>query len=257
MPSLRCCFGLLVLVVGSSGPAWSQEKKWTIRWYGQSFFQVTTTSGTRLVFDPHAIDQYPRQLVPADLVLVSHPHLDHSTLHAIPQRDKVKVLAGVTGTARRQEFVSIDENFRDCRIQNISTFHDKDNGMLRGRNSVFVVEVDGLRLCHLGDLGHTLNDRQLQRLGTVDVLMIPVGGIYTLNGSDARNVVAQIKPRRLILPMHYGTKVFQELLGPEEFLEGFPHVERKLNTNELVIDLTAEVPPRPRVVLLGWTSGGE
>lgn len=248
-----------VVVLGWFGarPTSAQEKKLSIRWFGQSFFQVTTSRGTRIVFDPHAIEQYPRQIVPADLVLISHPHLDHSALTYIPNRDKAKVIAGVTGTARRQEFVAVDEKFRDCQVYNVSLFHDKDNGMLRGRNSAFVVEVDGLRLCHLGDLGHELNDRQLKRLGEVDVLMIPVGGIYTLNGTDARAVVEQIKPKRLVLPMHYGTKAFQELLGPEEFLDGMEGVERRLTTNEFVLELSGPVPNRPRVVLLGWTSSGE
>jgi len=241
----------------SNASASAQNKKLTIRWYGQSFFQITTSSGTRVVFDPHAIEQYPRQIVPADLVLISHPHLDHATLNYIPNRDKAKIIAGITGTARRQEFVPVDETFRDCRIWNVSLFHDKDNGMLRGRNAAFVVEVDGVRICHLGDLGHELNDRQLKKIGPVDILMIPIGGIYTLNGTDARAVVDQIRPRRLVLPMHYGTKAFQELLGPEEFLEGLAGVERKRNTNELVLDLNTVIPPQPRVVLLGWTTEGD
>lgn len=253
-------FALLLTVVTGmlgAGPVLAQEKKLTIRWFGQSFFQVITSSGTRIVFDPHAIEQYPRQLVPADLVLISHPHLDHATLNHIANRDKAKVIAGVSGTARRQEFVAVDEKFRDCQLYNVSLFHDKDNGMIRGRNSAFIVEVDGLRICHLGDLGHELNDRQLKRIGEVDILMVPVGGIYTLNGTDARAVVEQIQPKRMILPMHYGTKVFKELLGPEEFLDGLEAVERRLHTNEVTLDVAAPVPPRPRVVLLGLAEGGD
>lgn len=253
---LASSLALATALLGGA-PLPAQEKKLTIRWFGQSFFQVTTSSGTRIVFDPHAIEQYPRQMVPADLVLISHPHLDHATLNYIPNRDKAKVIAGIGGTARRQEFIAVDEKFRDCQIYNVSLFHDKDNGMLRGRNSAFVVEVDGLRICHLGDLGHELSDRQLKRIGEVDILMIPIGGIYTLNGTDARAVVEQIQPKRLILPMHYGTKAFQELLGPEEFLDGLEGVERRLDTNELTLDAAAPIPPKPRVVLLGWSSGGE
>lgn len=250
-------FLVALTVVGLlTGTATGQEKTLTIRWFGQSFFQVTTSAGTRIVFDPHAIEQYPRNMVPADLVLVSHPHLDHSTLLSVSGADRAKVLHGIKQMGRQQQFVTIDEKFGDVKIYNVSLFHDKESGMARGRNAAFIVEVDGLRICHLGDLGHELNERQLRAIGQVDILMIPIGGIYTINGSDAKKVLAQIQPRRVVLPMHYGTKVYDELVGPDEFLDGLTNVEKKLNTNELVINPAAKVPESPRVVILGWTRGG-
>src|SRR5262249_9341670 len=127
--------------------------------------------------------------------LITHLHLDHATLNRVQGADKAKVLAGIKVTGRRQDWVSIDEKFKDVQVYSLGTFHDKDSGMTRGRNTVFIIEVDGLRICHLGDLGHELSDRQVQTIGAVDVLMIPVGGIYTLNGTDARKVMAQLKPR--------------------------------------------------------------
>ena len=168
-----------------AGAAGAQEKKFTIRWFGQSFFQITTTAGTRIVIDPHAIEQYPRNIVPADVVLITHPHLDHSTLTPIENRDKAKVIAGIKVMGRRQEWNNIDEKFRDAQIKSVGLYHDKESGMARGRNTAFLIEVDGLRICHLGDLGHELSDRQVQAIGQVDILMIPVGGIYTINGTDA------------------------------------------------------------------------
>jgi L-ascorbate metabolism protein UlaG (beta-lactamase superfamily) len=247
----HACLALLAC----AAPA--QEKKLTIRWFGQSFFQITTTAGTRIVIDPHAIEQYPRVQVEADLVLITHPHLDHSTLTPIQNRDKAKVLEGVRKvTAQRTEWVSINEKFKDVQVYSVGTFHDKDSGMQRGRNTAFIIEVDGLRICHLGDLGHELSDRQVQAIGAVDVLMIPVGGIYTLNGTDAKKVMAQLKPRRLVLPMHYGTKAFEDLVGPDEFLEGQKNVERKLDTNEIDLNPAEKPPEEPRIVLLGWKKGG-
>ncbi len=245
------CLGLL------AASASAQDKKLTIRWFGQSFFQITTSAGTKIVIDPHAIEQYPRVQVEADLVLITHPHLDHSTLTPITNRDKAKILHGIKVAGRRQDWVPIDEKFKDVQVYSLGTFHDKESGMARGKNTVFIIEADGLRICHLGDLGHELSDRQVQTIGTVDVLMIPIGGIYTLNGTDAKKVMAQIKPRRLVLPMHYGTKAFEDLVGPEEFLDGLKNVVRQLDTNEIVLNPAEKPPEEPKVVLLGWKKGGD
>jgi L-ascorbate metabolism protein UlaG (beta-lactamase superfamily) len=251
-------FIAVVCIALISGAGMAQEKKkLVIRWYGQSFFHVTASDGTRIVFDPHYIEQYPRNVVGADLVLISHPHADHATLTAITNPEKAKVLAGVKGTARKQEWSRVDEKFREVKVYSVGTFHDKDSGMSRGRNSCMIVEVDGLRICHLGDLGHELSERQIQAIGEIDILMIPVGGIYTLNGTDAKKVVEQIKPKRLILPMHYGTRVFDDLVGPEEFLEGLKNVQRNLKTNEHVVPLGEKPPVAPDIVLLGWKKGGD
>jgi L-ascorbate metabolism protein UlaG (beta-lactamase superfamily) len=229
-----------------------QGKKVVIRWYGQSFFHITTTQGTRIVIDPHAIEQYPRNLVQADLVLISHPHVDHSTLTPITNRDKAKILYGVKVEGRTQLPIPINEKFRDVQITSVPCFHDNESGMQRGRNTAFVLEFDGLRVCHLGDLGHMLSERQLRAIGTVDVLMIPIGGIYTINGSEAKELVKQIKPTRYILPMHYGTRVYEDLLDASEFIDGLKNVDKQLKTNEIDIDPTSKPPAEPRVVLLGW-----
>lgn len=256
MTKLRLLIALACVAL-VDGSAAAQEKKLTIRWFGQSFFQLVTTTGTRIVIDPHAIEQYPRNIVPADLVLITHPHLDHATLNPIENREKAKVLEGVKVNGRRQDWNPIDEKFKDVQVYSLGTYHDKDSGMSRGRNTVFILEVDGLRICHLGDLGHELSERQLKTIGTVDILMIPVGGTYTLNGTDAKKVVAQIKPRRYIMPMHYGTKVYDDLLGPDEFLEGQKNVERKPATNELVIDPNEKASEEPKIVLLSWKKGAD
>ena len=122
----------------------------------------------------------------------------------------------------------------------------------RGKNSVFIVEADGLKFCHLGDLGHELTDEQVAAIGPVDVLMIPVGGIYTINGEAAKKVVAQLKPRLFIVPMHYGTKVNSDVLPIDEFLDGQKNVRKMEDSNvlEFPADLKAD---KPAVVVLGWT----
>jgi L-ascorbate metabolism protein UlaG (beta-lactamase superfamily) len=126
-------------------------------------------------------------------------------------------------------------------------------GMVRGRNAIFVIEVDGIRIAHLGDLGHLLNETQLKKIGAIDVLMIPVGGIYTLNGQDAKKVMDQVKPRQYVLPMHYNTKVYNDVLSEEEFLEEQKNKKdiKVITTNEMTVDASFK-PERPVIALLNF-----
>ena len=117
----------------------------------------------------------------------------------------------------RQEWVKIDGKVKDVKFKNVPLYHDDMQGLKRGKNSALIIEVDGLRIVHLGDLGHSLSEQQLKKLGEVDVLMIPVGGVYTLNGLDADEVIKQIKPKRYILPMHYGVPGYDDLLPHQVF----------------------------------------
>src|SRR5216683_517470 len=227
-------------------------KKPVLRWHGHSYFDLTTSKGTRIVFDPHAIEGYGRQGVPADLVLISHSHNDHNQLGILSNPGKFKVLEGLKQTGNKVEWNLLDEKFRDVRVRTIGVYHDNAQGLEKGKNAVFVVEADGLRFVHLGDLGHLLTKEQVKEIGPADVLMIPVGGVYTINGTDAKEVVAEIKPKKYILPMHYGTKVFDDVLPPDEFLEEQKkeNVKRK-DTNQLEIDPNFK-PAEPEIVLLDW-----
>jgi L-ascorbate metabolism protein UlaG (beta-lactamase superfamily) len=255
-----------VLLVAWTGPAPAQEtkkdnskqdepaaKEVKLRWYGQSFFQLETANRFRVVFDPHAIPNFGRALVRADFVLISHPHNDHDQVDALESKVKDSdVYRGVVEPkAGRQEWKTVDEKRGQIRFRNLGTYHDAVNGAQRGKNSIWIVEVDGLAFCHLGDLGHDLSDAQVKAIGKVDVLMVPVGGIYTINGEQARKVARQIKPRLYVLPMHYGVPGYDDLLGPEEFLEDEKNIKRLLSTNELSIpiDMKSDVAT---IVLLGW-----
>jgi len=223
-----------------------------LRWHGQSYFDLTTTKGTRIVLDPHAIEGYGRQSVPADLVLISHFHNDHTQVGVLSNPGKFKVLEGLKRAGNKVEWNLLDEKFRDVRVRTVGVYHDNAQGLEKGKNAVFIVEADGLRFVHLGDLGHLLTKEQVKEIGPVDVLMIPVGGVYTINGTDAKEVVAEIKPKKYILPMHYGTKVFDDVLPPDEFLEDQKKesVKRK-DTNQLEIDPNFK-PAQPEIVLLDW-----
>jgi L-ascorbate metabolism protein UlaG (beta-lactamase superfamily) len=224
--------------------------KVTIRWYGQSFFEVESSRGTRIVFDPHVIENYNPKPVAADIVLISHEHNDHNRVEIIKNAERARIFHGLRPVGKKFDWNPIDVSERDVHIRSVGVYHDAVEGMERGKNAVFVIEVGGLRIVHLGDLGHVLTPRQIKRIGPVDVLMIPVGGVYTLNGQEAKEVVQQLKPRLYVLPMHYGTNAFDDVLPADEFLEGQKHVER-LRGNKLVVDANQH-PAQPTIVMLDW-----
>jgi L-ascorbate metabolism protein UlaG (beta-lactamase superfamily) len=224
--------------------------KITIRWHGQSFFEVESSKGTHIVFDPHAIEAYGRKSVAADLVLISHLHNDHTQIGVIKDSQKARILFGLKGSGKNTEWNLADETFRDVHIQSVGVYHDTSEGMERGKNTVFIMEVDGLRMVHLGDLGHLLTDKQVKSIGPVDVLMIPVGGVYTINGSDAKKVVEQLKPRKFILPMHYGTPVYDAVLPADEFLDEQKNV-KKYQGNTLAFETTF-TPAEPIIAVVDW-----
>jgi L-ascorbate metabolism protein UlaG (beta-lactamase superfamily) len=241
-----------------------KEPSMTIRWFGQSFFQVETSTGRKFAFDPHAIPAFGRRMVPAEFVIVSHSHEDHSVVEMIdtgkvdektkePKRiPETDVIRGVVEPRPgKQDWKTIDEKRGNIKIRNVACYHDTNNGLTRGKNSIFLVEADGLVICHLGDLGHELTNDQVKAIGKVDVLMIPIGGIYTINGEQAQAVMKQLKPRLFVLPMHYGLPGFDDLAGPEEFLDGLKNVKKTPGTNELVFPIDTK-PESPTVVMLGW-----
>lgn len=237
----------------------AEDKPVVIRWHGQSFFEVISSKGTRIVLDPHQLEEYPPVLVSADLILVSHFHVDHSKVEAVQNYKRARQIQALKkGEGNAQDWNLIDEKFKDVRVQTMGTYHDTMSGLQRGKNGVFILDVDGLRIVHLGDLGHVLERDQVRKLGKVDVLMIPVGGVYTINGLDAQKVVEQIKPRRYIIPMHYGTAVYTDLLNLDYFLDEQQMGKvKKLTTNELTVDPKAEVPDKPTIAILSWEKRGK
>jgi len=161
----------------------------TLRWFGHSCFLVSGKKVT-LVIDPFEIGgglRYPPIDVTADVLLVSHEHHDHNNVKAV--RGSPRVIRG-------------EGNWKDpVPIVGVATSH----GPQRGSNTVFRFEVDDISLCHLGDLGEVPAKEELSRLKPVDVLMIPVGGTFTIDAAAAHQVVRLIEPR-LVIPMHYRTK---------------------------------------------------
>ncbi len=238
-----------------AAPAVAQDAKAktiSIHWFGQSFFQIETGDQTRIVIDPHLMPEYGRPSCKADLILITHEHDDHNLIDAVSNlEDKPKIIRGLVVKGKRQDWNKVDEKFKNIRIRTAPSYHDAEDGLKRGKNSIFVIETDGLKIAHLGDLGHPLDEETVKKIGDIDILMIPIGGIYTINGEKAKEVVKQLKPRLYILPMHYGTKVLDTLQDPEEFLDGQKNVRKLEQSNVLSVptDLKAD---KPTIVLLHW-----
>ncbi len=172
-----------------------------LTWWGQAMFVLTTADGIRVLFDPYGEIGYrvpTVQELAADVVTVSHEHPDHNN---VALAGDATVLRGLTDDG----WASIDETFRQTRIFSVEAFHDNSEGSERGRNALFVIETAGLRIAHLGDFGQAeLTLEQLDALGQIDVLLIPTGGVFTIDPAGATDIIEQVGPR-IVVPMHYKT----------------------------------------------------
>lgn len=172
----------------------------TIQWYGHACFKISTKpegrgSGEEVVIftDPYnkEIGLRPPQ-GKADIVTVSHDHFDHNNAEALKGEPAVVDIPG-------------EYSIKGVSIKGINSFHDKKEGAEKGPNTIFVFESEGIRLCHLGDLATSLNNKQLEEINGIDILAVPVGGRFSLNGKEAKAVIDQVEPK-IILPMHYKIK---------------------------------------------------
>lgn len=255
---MRRLLPLLLVPVFIALPAAAQDKPAampTVTWHGQSFFTVKSAKGTVVAFDPHLIPAFGRpEPIKADICIMSHLHDDHTNIFALenPKDKNLRLIHGLSAKGKTVSWNTIDETVKDIPIRSVPSYHDAAEGLTRGKNTIFLVEIDGWRFCHLGDLGHDLSETQLKKIGDVDVLMIPVGGVYTLNGSEARKVVAQIKPKEYIFPMHYGVEIFDDLLPINEFLEEQEKAKIAKSTDNKVTLNRDATRPRPLIVQLNY-----
>ncbi|MGE5405726.1 MAG: MBL fold metallo-hydrolase [Candidatus Saccharibacteria bacterium] len=182
-----------------------------ITWLGHSCFLIET-GGQRIVMDPYdATIGYPLPNVEADIVTTSHAHRDHGAANTIPGSPHIVNQSG--------EFIS-----NQITITGTETFHDGSRGTKRGKNIVYKVNSEGLSLCHLGDLGHRPDGSQIKKIGHVDVLLIPVGGVYTITADEALEVAKLLHPG-ICIPMHYKTPALNFSLAPvEDYIRNFDTV---------------------------------
>lgn len=159
-----------------------------IRWHGHACFEISNSK--TIVIDPHdgaSIGIEPPR-VKADVILVSHEHYDHNKVKAVEKKGSIVV----------RESREIDGII----IEAFKAYHDNSKGSKRGEIKIFKIEYNGFKICHLGDLGHVLDDELIEKLGEIDILFIPVGGIFTIDGGEAMEIIKKIDTK-VIVPMHY------------------------------------------------------
>jgi L-ascorbate metabolism protein UlaG (beta-lactamase superfamily) len=241
-------FGCLV-VAGDENAGQQSDKSETsvkIKWLGQASFMITTSDGTTILLDPADFKDYHiPEGTTADIVTVSHEHMDHNAVEAVSGSPVV-----LRGTDKNLRHVnSIDTTIGDIRMYTVSSSHDPGH---HGLNAVFVFEFDGLRMAHMGDIGTILTDEQIAAIGEVDILMVPVGGKFTITGAEADTIVNQLNVKRLVFPMHFKTEAFDILPHTAEpFLQGKENV-RRIESNDMVFEPKESEPKREYVVFLTW-----
>ena len=185
-----------------------------IKWLGHACFLVTAEDGTRIITDPYESGgniKYDKIAEAADIVVISHQHYDHNDARAVKGKPVI---------------VTESQKAKGIEFKGVESFHDTSGGQQRGPNTIFCFTVDGIRICHLGDLGHELSAEQISEIGEVDILLIPTGGGPTIDPAGATEVCDRLKPR-LVIPMHYKTgKCTFPPAKVDDFLKDKPKVNR-------------------------------
>jgi L-ascorbate metabolism protein UlaG (beta-lactamase superfamily) len=209
-----------------------------ITWRGHSCFVIKSKEKT-LITDPCPPDiGYQLHELKADIVTISHFHHGHNYVTAIA--DSPKIIKGPG-----------EYEIGGIFITGIGTFHDNKRGELRGKNTIYTIEIDGLTLCHLGDLGHRLSPQLIQDVGNVDILFLPVGEVSTISLDIALELVGQLEPR-LIIPMHYKTPAFSgNLCTLDRFLNRMRIREFEARPKLSVTSST--LPASAQVTVLSYT----
>ena len=212
-----------------------------IKWYGHSAFLITSDQGAKIMIDPYEPGAFGGQLSygkikdQVDIVLTTHDHADHNYTKDLPGTPQI-----VKGSGSKTA--------KGISMKGISTYHDPSQGSERGANTIFTLKIDNLQLCHLGDLGHLLSDKELAEIGPVDILLIPVGGFFTIDPKEATRVAEQIKPK-ILIPMHFKTAKCGFPIAPvEDFLKGKTNTKRP-KASEATFD-KATLPQQMEIVVL-------
>ncbi|HUV51769.1 MAG TPA: MBL fold metallo-hydrolase [Dehalococcoidia bacterium] len=203
-----------------------------ITWLGHSCFRIKGKEAT-IVTDPYDKTLgYPMRKPTANIVTISHNHPQHCFLEGVAGNPRV--------VSRPGEY-----DISNISIYGIPTFHDNEKGQNRGKNTVFFMEIDGVKVCHLGDLGHVPTSEQIEQISDVEILMVPIGGGSTLDAAAAAEAIGLLEPK-LVLPMHYKTDVVKMELEPlEKFIKvmGLTEVipQPKLNITKTTLPMETRV----------------
>ncbi|MBL7120197.1 MAG: MBL fold metallo-hydrolase [Dehalococcoidia bacterium] len=192
-----------------------------IKWLGHASFLITSEDGLRVITDPYSVGDginYGRIEETADIVTVSHKHGDHNNVASVKGKPEIVDTPGV------RKVKGID-------FKGIASYHDEAAGKQRGPNIILCFALDGMRICHLGDLGHQLEGSKTAEIGEVDILLVPVGGLFTIDAKVATTVCEALNPK-VVIPMHYKTaRCDYPIAGVDDFLKGRKNV-RRLDASE-------------------------
>ena len=196
-----------------------------IVYLGHSSFRISGKNAS-VVTDPYVEKKvgfkYPK--VSATIVTLSHDHDDHNNVSAVS--DVKKVISGPG-----------EYEIEGVMIMGYPSFHDEKEGQERGPNVIYTFDIDGVKIAHLGDLGHKLSEKQIEKLGNIDVLMVPIGGVYTIGAAKAAEVTRAIEPQ-YIIPMHYKVKGLK-----------LSAVEKLTDTKPFVNDLGIKTEETPKLTI--------
>lgn len=210
-----------------------------ITYIGHSCFKIKGKDVTLVIdpYDPKIGLKLPK--LEADILLTTHDHFDHHNV------------SGVTGYKLLIEGPG-EYEANGCFIYGIPTFHDNKKGADRGTQSMYLIELEGVTLLHLGDLGHELTSEMLEKISSVDVLMIPIGGYFTLDAEQASEVISSIEPG-IVIPMHYKTEGlvgFEKIAGLEKFMDAMGVENNVKREDKLKISSKNDIPEDTEVVIL-------
>ena len=205
-----------------------------IQYLGHACFKLTANSGKTVITDPYTQVGYElSNNLTADIVTVSHGHFDHNATAL------VKAKTVINGVGRYED--------NEISVFGIPTFHDDKKGALRGENIVYKIQMDGLTVCHFGDLGEPCNTRLIEEIGEVDVLLIPIGGRYTINATEAKKYVDLLNPS-VVVPMHYKTPDGTiDIADEKEFLSFFESVQY---AGEKSVTITKELLAEQKIIFM-------
>ncbi len=210
-------------------------------WHGHACFELRGKSVT-VVTDPFKGIGIPEPRAAGDIVLCSHSHQDHNNAKPVLGKEG-RVLEGFVGS----------ESLKGVTVKGVAAFHDETAGSKRGRNSIYIFNLDGVQFCHLGDLGHELSLPKVEEIGRVDVLFVPVGGYFTIGPETAAKVCEQLKPK-IVVPMHYRIpelpSMFDLLKTVDVFLEGKENIE-KLKGRTVEIE-QSKLPKEMKIIVLSF-----
>ena len=220
---------VIIILIPNQENSAEQVNRAKLRYLGHSAFLITTISGTRIFTDPAEFKGYKMPMgIEADIVTISHEHMDHNNTSSIAP--DFFTLRGCT--PGNQRINHIDTTLNNVHIYNVASYHDPGH---HGFNSIFIMEFDSIRVAHLGDIGTVLSDEQVEKIGAIDSLLIPVGGQFTISLNVADVIVYQLCESSTIIPMHYRTEEFSSLPhSADDYLEGKANVVR---TNQAEIQI--------------------